>query len=257
MKAHTIPALLLLLLLAVPLAAQDSQAAPRRLRDLEQRLAQEKRTWSEARAAAASQAERDELRAAFPLAEFLGELEALAAEAGKSDVAARAWLEVYRLACLLEEHALFQHAIERLLTDCLASPEMNGFTLELAYGAPPWGRAQAAEALRRILSGSQDTNVQASAMVQLALLIGQDEAAGEAGRAEARVLLERIRAEHGERDFLGMSGNQFVDGALFELEQLRLGQVAPDFRLKDQDGIEFALSDYRGRVVLLDFWGFV
>jgi peroxiredoxin len=33
--------------------------------------------------------------------------------------------------------------------------------------------------------------------------------------------------------------------------------VAPDFRLKDQDGIEFALSDYRGRVVLLDFWGFV
>ena len=42
---------------------------------------------------------------------------------------------------------------------------------------------------------------------------------------------------------------------LFELENLRIGMVAPDIVAKDLDGVEFKLSDYRGKVVVLDFWG--
>lgn len=42
---------------------------------------------------------------------------------------------------------------------------------------------------------------------------------------------------------------------LFDLERLQVGQEAPDIVGKDLDGIEFRLSDYRGKVVLLDFWG--
>lgn len=34
-----------------------------------------------------------------------------------------------------------------------------------------------------------------------------------------------------------------------------VGKVAPDIRGKDLDGKKFKLSDYRGKVVLLDFWG--
>src|SRR5664279_2139807 len=32
------------------------------------------------------------------------------------------------------------------------------------------------------------------------------------------------------------------------------GNLAPDFTLTDIDGKKLALSDYRGKVVLLDFW---
>lgn len=32
------------------------------------------------------------------------------------------------------------------------------------------------------------------------------------------------------------------------------GQVAPDFRFKDQSGQQFSLSDFRGKVVLVNFW---
>jgi cytochrome oxidase Cu insertion factor (SCO1/SenC/PrrC family) len=35
-----------------------------------------------------------------------------------------------------------------------------------------------------------------------------------------------------------------------------VGNLAPDFEAKDVEGKAFRLSDYRGKVVLLDFWGF-
>jgi hypothetical protein len=34
-----------------------------------------------------------------------------------------------------------------------------------------------------------------------------------------------------------------------------VGQPAPDTEGQDLDGTHFRLSDYRGKVVLLDFWG--
>ena len=42
---------------------------------------------------------------------------------------------------------------------------------------------------------------------------------------------------------------------LFELRNLRVGKEAPDIKGEDLDGKEFKRSDYRGKVVLLDFWG--
>jgi hypothetical protein len=41
---------------------------------------------------------------------------------------------------------------------------------------------------------------------------------------------------------------------LFELRHLLVGKEAPDIEGEDQDGKRFKLSDYRGKVVLLDFW---
>lgn len=41
----------------------------------------------------------------------------------------------------------------------------------------------------------------------------------------------------------------------FERERLQIGMVAPDIEGEDLDGVPFKLSDYRGKVVVLDFWG--
>lgn len=35
----------------------------------------------------------------------------------------------------------------------------------------------------------------------------------------------------------------------------RVGSLAPEIDGEDIDGVRFKLSDYRGKVVLLDFWG--
>jgi cytochrome oxidase Cu insertion factor (SCO1/SenC/PrrC family) len=38
-------------------------------------------------------------------------------------------------------------------------------------------------------------------------------------------------------------------------EDLAIGKVAPDIVGEDIDGKAFKLSDYRGKVVVIDFWG--
>ena len=36
---------------------------------------------------------------------------------------------------------------------------------------------------------------------------------------------------------------------------LEIGKEAPDIEGEDVDGTPFRLSDYRGKIVVLDFWG--
>jgi hypothetical protein len=44
---------------------------------------------------------------------------------------------------------------------------------------------------------------------------------------------------------------------LFGIRNLSVGKEAPDIEGEDQDGKRFKLSDYRGKVLLLDFWSYV
>jgi hypothetical protein len=72
---------------------------------------------------------------------------------------------------------------------------------------------------------------------------------------EAEDLFERTAREYGD---LKHQQGTFADAArreLFELHNLVVGKVAPEIEGEDIDGVKFKLSDYRGKVVLLDFWG--
>lgn len=53
----------------------------------------------------------------------------------------------------------------------------------------------------------------------------------------------------------GMSLGKLAEKALFALRYLAIGKVAPDIEGEDVDGESFKLSEYRGKVVMLDFWG--
>jgi hypothetical protein len=52
----------------------------------------------------------------------------------------------------------------------------------------------------------------------------------------------------------GVTVAEKAEPELFGIRHLSVGQVAPDIEGADQDGVRFKLSDYRGKVVLLDFW---
>jgi hypothetical protein len=70
---------------------------------------------------------------------------------------------------------------------------------------------------------------------------------------------EAVIAEFGECKLLGLGKKQTLAEVskieLFELRNLRIGKTAPDIEGEDLDGVKFKLSDYRGKVVVIDFWG--
>jgi AhpC/TSA family protein len=47
-----------------------------------------------------------------------------------------------------------------------------------------------------------------------------------------------------------------AEGRIFRYTNLLVGKVAPDFETVDADGNSFKLSDYRGKITVIDFWGF-
>ena len=53
----------------------------------------------------------------------------------------------------------------------------------------------------------------------------------------------------------GRSFGEAAEAYLYEFANLEIGMIAPDIVGQDLDGIEFKLSDYRGKVIMLDFWG--
>ncbi len=73
--------------------------------------------------------------------------------------------------------------------------------------------------------------------------------------AEAAAFFERAARDYGD---VKMGGGETVGGmaeaGLFEIRHLAVGKEAPEIEGEDQDGKRFRLSDYRGKVVLLDFW---
>lgn len=73
---------------------------------------------------------------------------------------------------------------------------------------------------------------------------------------EAERLLEGVAKDYGDLQSFRFPLGQVAEMDLFELHHLQVGMVAPDVAGSDVDGIAFKLSDYRGKVVVLDFWGF-
>ena len=71
--------------------------------------------------------------------------------------------------------------------------------------------------------------------------------------AKVEALLDRTVREFGDVD-----GGKIAERAkrdLFAIRELAIGKTAPEISGEDIDGVAFKLSDYRGKVVLLDFWG--
>ena len=93
--------------------------------------------------------------------------------------------------------------------------------------------------------------------VDAAMLFGQ--AIAERGDDKRRTeLFRRLEKEYGELKWRGMTSyTTYVDAYLnpHAKASLAVGQPAPEIEGMGLDGKPMKLSDYRGKVVVLDFWG--
>lgn len=206
----------------------------------------------------ASDAEKEEYqrfwREGQPGPKFLPRIEAFAVKAKCSDAAVEAWGMVLDIAPQTGEQAAMVRALEAL-TGCLESPAMAAIAeqLQYAWGVPPEKVQALLESLRE---KSPHRSVKAAAMFSLGALLVQGESTESKERAR-KLLVELsekfadLTSGRGDRSYA-----QRAAGLLFELDHLQIGMVAPDMEALDVDGVKFKLSDFRGKVTVVDFWGY-
>lgn len=78
----------------------------------------------------------------------------------------------------------------------------------------------------------------------------------EKATAEAESLLVRCTTDFKDVPMRKSTLGETATRDIFEAKNLAIGKTAPEITGEDVDGVKFKLSDYRGKVVVLDFWGF-
>jgi hypothetical protein len=201
---------------------------------------------------AESDEEKQQILAGLPGAEYLPEFRALAEKARGTDTAARAWIWARRLSKdPKEKWALTQTLLEEHM-DSAVLAELTG---ELRYAAHEIGHANVIEALRAMVAESPHERVRAGALFTLGAVLLESQDSGL--REEGRDCLEAVVVEYGKLAYGADSDYETAaNGYLYELDNLQVGMTAPDFEAVDENGATWKLSDYRGKVVIVDFWGF-
>ena len=115
--------------------------------------------------------------------------------------------------------------------------------------------------LQKVLEKNKDKGVQGQACFMLADAAGalvdreKDSKKADALAEKAVALYERAKADFGDVVFRGDKMANVAEGAMFGLKYLRPGKPVPEVEGPDMDGKTFKISDYKGKVVMLDFWG--
>lgn len=136
-----------------------------------------------------------------------------------------------------------------LRTDYIEDPELLQVVRYAYYGSDC---SAMLDFLRTVVSDSPHRKVQAASCYSLAKMLGKKEET----RKDGLAMLRKVETQFGDVSVRGdRVYGDLVKGDLFEMENLQVGCVAPEIIGKEISGKLMQLSAFRGKVVLLDFWG--
>lgn len=265
--------------------AQEPQTPEEKLAAWQKEYQEQMMKFSQAARAAKTPEERAEVMKLQPKPmEFVDKFMGLAKENPKSPIAAKALVWVAMNGRGTPASA---EATKLLLDDHPDSLEIGSIVQMLGMGMPDPNNETL---LQKILEASPHDEVKAKATFSLANLLkqmidfkGRMDADPQMAEAMSRSLskpaqeyLQAIGTEANPLDQLnarieglyqtcvdkypdvemgrGTMG-KIAASALFEMRYLSIGKIAPDIDGSDFDQVAFKLSDYRGKIVVLDFWG--
>jgi hypothetical protein len=105
------------------------------------------------------------------------------------------------------------------------------------------------ELLRSILENNPNRDVRGQACLSLGKALKSK------SPAEAERYLEQTIAKYGDVKSYGKNLGEDANAELFEVRYLTIGKSAPEIEGQDVEGKALKLSEYRGKVIVLDFWG--
>jgi hypothetical protein len=189
-----------------------------------------------------------------PGPKYVERFEALAKKAKGGEVALEAWIRVVQLDRAQQSNA--DRPAARALA-ALVSDHIDSERLGEVVGAVAATQSHEAtiETLKKLRAKSPHRPVQAAALLALAGEL-EGRRAVESDKGQSKPVYTELSKDFGDlSDSRGRKYSQIADAYLFEYDHLQVGMAAPDFEAIDENGVKFKLSDYRGKVVMLDFWG--
>ena len=177
--------------------------------------------------------------AKHPRTTYKGKFAAIAEKYAGQDEALDAWVMVLRCGGDRNKVAAI------VMRDHIQSKSMTN-----VIGYLRW-QPNGDELMRKIIAESPHREVQGFAMLM------RGETMLRNGHKDAEAVLMKVVSDYGDVKIYGgrMTAGSKAEGNLFEARNLSIGKTAPDIEGEDIDGVVFKLSDYRGKVVVLDFWG--
>jgi len=140
----------------------------------------------------------------------------------------------------------YDKALSLLTGRYVDNPKLGDVCQSLIYSGDPSAEAT----LKTILDKSPQREVKGQACYALGAWNMQRN-----NSAEAEKRFEQVIESYADlKSYRGTLG-EAARAQLFEARNLVVGKVAPDIQGEDVDGKTLKLSEYRGKVVVLDFWG--
>ncbi len=133
-------------------------------------------------------------------------------------------------------------AFDELVATEAKNPDMARYIRTIVSYSRPFGPEKLAGWLGKIEAETPYDGVKAELMLQRSNALPGDE-----GLALTKELIARYPTTAAATQ---------AKAQLFEKENLQIGKVAPELTSTDETGAKITLSEYKGKVVVLDFWGF-
>jgi hypothetical protein len=164
-----------------------------------------------------------------------------------------------------QDQSLAKAALDRLIANHAAQPELKDVLADLRWASYSWafhiaGKDRLVAFYEKVIEKNKNKEAVAGATFNLAFTLHQasqrrdedlDDKTREADKERAARLFRQLARQYPDTE-----PAKEAEGYVFEMERLQIGMVAPDFVGKDADGKQIKLSQFRGQVVVLDFWGF-
>jgi hypothetical protein len=148
-------------------------------------------------------------------------------------------------------------AVDLLLKHHLDNPQIGMLCFQLGQQGTPGSE----KLLRSVAEKSKSDEAKGIALLSLGQTLfaqsnqdGLDDDKRAELRKEAETALQTVVDKYPDVNVFNRKASDMAGGVLFEVQHLAVGQEVPDLEGPDLDGEDFKLSDYRGKVVFLDFW---
>jgi len=144
-----------------------------------------------------------------------------------------------------------------LIDSHIKSPIMEKYAPRIGWSLES---SKAEAALKKLIEANEIGSVKAASMYSLTTVLAKKIETAEAEtatrlKAEITSLESQLKTKYATMtDLTGVTYADRINGSEFA-KQLAIGKPVPDIEGSDLKGVEFKLSDYKGKVTLISFWG--